>query len=208
MPSAGSRGLPFSCRQGIWIPWSIITPWPEKDAIRTPIPRAAGFPDGRTGSHRLQQSDTKNVQKDADPSRGHRGVLRRLAHYDYWSDTVKRSVLLDARRRPSDVWDGRTLGAGNCGGAAGRHSVRDITYVRGTVFRCRSLTELSGEYEVLPSYGEIISSKEAYARSYYRQYENTDAITAKRLVEPYKRRNMWYRILRASARDRGDGCGL
>ena len=112
--------------------------------------------------------------------------LRRLAHYDYWSDTVKRSVLLDA-------------GADLLMYGMGEHSVleiaealqagipvRDITYVRGTVFRCRSLTELSGEYEVLPSYREIISSKEAYARSYYRQYENTDAITAKRLVEPYK----------------------
>ena len=112
--------------------------------------------------------------------------LRRLAHYDYWSDTVKRSVLLDA-------------GADLLMYGMGEHSVleiaealqagipvRDITYVRGTVFRCRSLTELSGEYEVLPSYGEIISSKEAYARSYYWQYENTDAITAKRLVEPYK----------------------
>ena len=92
---------------------------------------------------------------------------------------MKRSVLLDA-------------GADLLMYGMGEHSVleiaealqagipvRDITYVRGTVFRCRSLTELSGEYEVLPSYGEIISSKEAYARSYYWQYENTDAITGK-----------------------------
>lgn len=112
--------------------------------------------------------------------------LRRLAHYDYWSDTVKRSVLLDS-------------GADLLMYGMGEHSVleiaealqagipvKDITYVRGTVFRCHSLSELSGDYEVLPSYPDICSRKEEYARSYYRQYQNTDALTAGRLVEPYK----------------------
>ena len=55
-----------------------------------------------------------------------------------------------------------------------------------TVFRCHSLSELSGDYEVLPSYPDICARKEEYARSYYRQYQNTDALTAGRLVEPYK----------------------
>lgn len=73
-------------------------------------------------------------------------------------------------------------------------AVQDITYIRGTVFKCRDLEELSGDYELLPSYEEITESKETFAQSYYRQYVNTDAITAKRLVEPYKRRNILYRI--------------
>ncbi|MCI6858335.1 MAG: YgiQ family radical SAM protein [Eubacterium sp.] len=114
--------------------------------------------------------------------------LRRLAHYDYWSDKVKRSVLLDS-------------GADLLMYGMGEHSIleiaqaldsglaiQDITYVRGTVFKCRDLEELSGEYELLPSFDEIVRSKEAYAKSYYRQYVNTDAITAKRLVEPYRKK--------------------
>ena len=67
-------------------------------------------------------------------------------------------------------------------------AVQDITYIRGTVFKCRDLEELSGDYELLPSYEEITESKETFAQSYYRQYVNTDAITAKRLVEPYKKK--------------------
>ena len=67
-------------------------------------------------------------------------------------------------------------------------AVQDITYIRGTVFKCRDLEELSGDYELLPSYEEITESKETFAKSYYRQYVNTDAITAKRLVEPYKKK--------------------
>lgn len=114
--------------------------------------------------------------------------LRRLAHYDYWSDKVKRSVLLDS-------------GADLLMYGMGEHSileiaealdsgiaVQDITYIRGTVFKCRDLEELSGDYELLPSYEEITESKETFAKSYYRQYVNTDAITAKRLVEPYKKK--------------------
>ncbi len=112
--------------------------------------------------------------------------LRRMAHYDYWSDKVKRSVLLDS-------------GADLLMYGMGEHSileiaealdsgidVHDITYVRGTVFKCKDLEELSCEYELLPSYEEITESKETFARSYYQQYINTDAITAKTLVEPYK----------------------
>ena len=112
--------------------------------------------------------------------------LRRLAHYDYWSDSVKRSVLLDA-------------GADLLMYGMGEHSVLeiaealdagipvgDITYVRGTVFKCRDLRELAGDYELLPSYGEIQASKKAYAESYYRQYRNTDAVTGRRLAEPYR----------------------
>ena len=110
--------------------------------------------------------------------------LRRLAHYDYWSDKVKRSVLLDS-------------GADLLMYGMGEHSileiaealdsgiaVQDITYIRGTVFKCRDLEELSGDYELLPSYEEITESKETFAKSYYRQY----VITAKRLVEPYKKK--------------------
>ena len=114
--------------------------------------------------------------------------LRRLAHYDYWSNKVKRSILLDS-------------GADIISYGMGEHSileiaealdsgiaVQDITYIRGTVFKCRDLEELSGDYELLPSYEEITESKETFAKSYYRQYVNTDAITAKRLVEPYKKK--------------------
>ena len=112
--------------------------------------------------------------------------MRRLAHYDYWSDKVKRSVLLDSGAdllmygmgEHSVLEIAQALDSGI--------SVKDITYVRGTVFRCGSLEDLAGDYQMLPSYGEILASKEKYAQSFYQQYLNTDAVTAKRLVEPYK----------------------
>lgn len=112
--------------------------------------------------------------------------LRRMAHYDYWSDKVRRSILLDSGAdllmygmgERSVLEIAKALDAGL--------PVKDITYVRGTVFKCQDLLKLNGEYQLLPSWEEIRSSKKAYARSYYTQYLNTDSITAKRLVEPYK----------------------
>ena len=112
--------------------------------------------------------------------------LRRLAHYDYWSDSVKRSVLLDAGADLLMYGMGEHSVLEIAEALAAGIPVEDITYVRGTVFKCRDLRELAGEYEVLPSFGEIRASKKAYAESYYMQYRNTDAVTGRRLAEPYK----------------------
>lgn len=114
--------------------------------------------------------------------------LRRMAHYDYWSDKVKRSVLLDAGADLLMYGMGEHAVLEIAEALDAGIAVQDITYVRGTVFKCRDLEGLAGEYEMLPSYEAITHSKEEFARSYYRQYVNTDAITAHRLVEPYKKK--------------------
>ena len=112
--------------------------------------------------------------------------LRRLAHYDYWSDKVRRSILLDAGAdllmygmgEKSVVEIAQALDAGL--------PVREISYVRGTVFKCRDLKDLAGDYTLLPGYEEILASEKTFSKSYYTQYMNTDAISGRRLVEPYK----------------------
>lgn len=111
--------------------------------------------------------------------------LRRMAHYDYWSDKVKRSILLDS-------------GADLISYGMGEHSmleiaealdsgmdVKDITYIAGTVYRTKEGELSAYEPIVLPSYGEVVKDKRKYAESFMMQYENTDAFTAKPLVEPY-----------------------
>lgn len=112
--------------------------------------------------------------------------LRRLAHYDYWSNKVKRSILLDS-------------GADLISYGMGEHSiveiadalnagidVKDITFIRGTVYKAKSLEHLYDEYLMLPSYDEICNDKKTYAESFYKQYCNTDPFVAKHLVEKYK----------------------
>lgn len=110
--------------------------------------------------------------------------LRRLAHYDYWSDRVRRSVLLDS-------------GADLLSYGMGEHSiveiadalnsgleVKDITWIFGTVYKTRYEDEIYDAIR-LPDYEEISSDKRKYAESFAIQYRNTDPIIAKRIYECY-----------------------
>ena len=110
--------------------------------------------------------------------------LRRMAHYDYWSDKLKRSLLLDS-------------GADILSYGMGEHSiieiaealdagipVEEITYINGTVVKAKNLDSVY-DAEILPSFEELKADRLTYARSFYTQYLNTDAFNGKRLVEPY-----------------------
>ena len=110
--------------------------------------------------------------------------LRRMAHYDYWSDKLKRSILLDSGAdilsygmgERSIVEIAEALDAGI--------AVKDLTYLDGTVVKTKTL-DCVYDAVVLPSYEELIKDSKAYARSFYAQYQNTDPFTGKRLAEPY-----------------------
>ena len=112
--------------------------------------------------------------------------LRRLGHYDYWSNKVKRSILLDSQEdlisygmgEHSIVEIADALNAGI--------DVKDITFIDGTVYKTKSLESVY-DYEMLPAFEEIRRDKRRYAESFYVQYSNTDPFSGKRLVEPYER---------------------
>ena len=116
--------------------------------------------------------------------------LRRLAHYDYWSDRLKRSILLDAQadlisygmgeRSIVEIADALNAGI----------DVKDITFVEGTVYRTKSLESVY-DYELLPSYRKLLQDRREYAKSFYIQYCNTDPFTGKRLAEPYAEDHLW-----------------
>lgn len=110
--------------------------------------------------------------------------LRRLAHYDYWSDSFKRSVLLDSgadlliygmgEKAIVEIADAMNSGI----------DIKDISFVRGTVYKTKVLPE-GYELLTLPSYDNMKEDKIQYASSFMKQYENTDPFTAKTLVESY-----------------------
>lgn len=110
--------------------------------------------------------------------------LRRLAHYDYWSNKVKRSILLDSGADLLLYGMGERSIVEMAEGLASGIDIKDLTYINGSVYKAKSLDTVYDEI-MLPSYDEIRESKETYARSFYTQYCNTDPFSAKRLVEPY-----------------------
>ena len=112
--------------------------------------------------------------------------LRRLAHYDYWSDKLKRSILLDSGADLISYGMGERSIIEIAEALDSGIAVKDITYIDGTVCKVRDLENVY-DAVVLPSYDEMKEDKLAYARSFYTQYCNTDPFSGKRLVEPYAR---------------------
>ena len=113
--------------------------------------------------------------------------LRRLAHYDYWSDKLKRSILLDSQADIISYGMGEKSVVEIADALASGISVKDITFVPGTVYKTK---DISGIYEglILPSYEEMKENPVRYADSFAVQYRNTDPFTSKTLIEEYPHR--------------------
>jgi len=113
--------------------------------------------------------------------------LRRLGHYDYWDDKVRRSILLDsgadllvfgmAEKTIVEIADALASGL----------AVEDVVYIRNTVWKTKIETRLPKTAIVLPSYDDIIDNKMAYVKSFQIQYKQTDAFKAKPMIESYNR---------------------
>ena len=111
--------------------------------------------------------------------------LRRMAHYDYWDDALKRSVLLDSQADILSFGMGEKSIVEIADALNSGIPVKDITFVSGTVYKAKSLDNIYGEHIVLPSYKELKADKLNYAKSFYIQYTNTDPFSGKILAEPY-----------------------
>lgn len=109
--------------------------------------------------------------------------LRRLGHYDYWSNKVKRSILLDS------CADLLLYGMGEhsiievAEALDSQIDVKDLTFIKGTVYKTNQPDFDDGI--ILPTFPQIVKSKKTFAESFYIQYQNTDPFSARKLIEPY-----------------------
>lgn len=110
--------------------------------------------------------------------------LRRLGHYDYWDDKVRRSILLDAKGDILIYGMGERAVIEIAEALDSGIAAKDIGWIRGTCVKGH-LADADEETIILPSFEEIKSSKRRYGDSFALQYRNNDAISGKRLMEPY-----------------------
>lgn len=110
--------------------------------------------------------------------------LRRMGHYDYWSNKVKRSILLDSGADIISYGMGERSIVEIADALQSGLAVKDITFIEGTVYKTRNKENIYDAIE-LPSFNLIKEDKTAYAKSFYIQYQNTDPFAAKRLFETY-----------------------
>lgn len=110
--------------------------------------------------------------------------LRRLAHYDYWSDKLRRSILIDSNADILMYGMGELAIVALAEALDSGLSAEDITFVPGTVYKAKS-TEHVVDGITLPDYDALVKDKREYARSFGIQYLNTDFATAHPLIEKY-----------------------
>jgi uncharacterized radical SAM protein YgiQ len=114
--------------------------------------------------------------------------LRRLAHYDYWDDRVRRSILMDSRADLLIYGMGERAIVEVAEALESGLAIKDITWIRGTAYRAKLEEDFFKgiNLQVLPTYQELVDSKHKYAESFKIQYRNNDHIIGKTLIEPYK----------------------
>lgn len=110
--------------------------------------------------------------------------LRRLAHYDYWSDKLKRSILLDSGADLLSYGMGERSIIEIAEALDSGIAVKDITFIAGTVYKTKDI-EYIYDTVMLPSFEALQQDKKNYAKSFYIQYGNTDPFTGKYLIESY-----------------------
>ena len=110
--------------------------------------------------------------------------LRRMAHYDYWSGQLKRSVLLDSQADILSYGMGEKAVVEIADALDAGIAVKDITFVKGTVYKTRDLSDIYDGI-TLPSYEAMQKEPKRYAESFSVQYRNTDPFSGKTLIETY-----------------------
>ena len=117
--------------------------------------------------------------------------LRRLAHYDYWEDKLRRSILLDAKADLLIYGMGEKAVVEIADALDSGIEIKDITWIPGTAYKTTSsLEDLSSSFPgqdtiLLPSWEAVNHSKKTYAESFRLQYLNSDSHNGKTLIEPY-----------------------
>lgn len=112
--------------------------------------------------------------------------LRRMAHYDYWSDRIKPSILIESEADLISYGMGELSIVEIADALNSGLNIKDITFISGTVYKTNN-RDLVYEGVELPAFREVKKDKPTYARSFYIQYQNTDFMNAKPLLECYEK---------------------
>ncbi|MDL2257686.1 YgiQ family radical SAM protein [Eubacteriales bacterium OttesenSCG-928-K08] len=112
--------------------------------------------------------------------------LRRFAHYDYWDDAVRHSILVDSGADILVYGMGENPIVEVADALSSGLPASQITYVAGTAYHTSTLEQVY-EYSLIPSYTEVANDKRIYAQAFLEQYQEQDAIRGKRLVQPHEK---------------------
>jgi len=110
--------------------------------------------------------------------------LRRFSHFDYWDDTVRKSILLDAKADLLVYGMGEKAIVEIADALSSGLSAKDCIFIKGTVFKTQETSYIPENAIYMPSFEQARSDKDMANKAFMYQYTNNDAINSKPLVEP------------------------
>lgn len=108
--------------------------------------------------------------------------LRRMAHYDYWSDSVRRSILVDSQADLLVFGMGERALLEIAADLQQGVAIENIQDVQGTCYRVPNM-DYAWDYLPLPSYSEVKNQKDKFAKAFKIEYLEQDAIRGKRIAQ-------------------------
>ena len=111
--------------------------------------------------------------------------LRRFAHYDYWDDKVRRSILVDSRADILTYGMGEKILVRLAELLDRGIPIKKIRDVRGTVYLCSPEDKVNYPVAATFNYDELKTDKRKYAEAFGVQYKNQDSISGKAICEIY-----------------------
>ena len=111
--------------------------------------------------------------------------LRRFAHYDYWSDRVRNSILIDSGADLLIFGMGEKQIVNVADALNNGFDPKYISFIDGTCYLADSLDEIYGDYVVVPSMEEVSTDKRKYAEAFKIQSEEQDPFRGKIIVQQH-----------------------
>lgn len=108
--------------------------------------------------------------------------LRRFAHYDYWDDDVRQSILVDSEADLLMYGMGEHQITELCQRLGSGESISDICDIRGTCYICKPSDTPYGAVQC-PDYVQVCSDKKAYAKATRQQYDQQDEVYGKTVIQ-------------------------
>lgn len=111
--------------------------------------------------------------------------LRRFAHYDYWDNKIRKSMLVDSGADLLIYGMGEKQVVNVAESLKNGVAAKDITYLRGTCYLTESLDDIYEEYIELPSYKDVCNDKYKYAEASKLEYLEQDSVRGRILVQKH-----------------------
>lgn len=108
--------------------------------------------------------------------------LRRFAHYDYWDNKVRHSILTDSTANMLTYGSGEKILGEIATRLKNGENLKDITDVKGSCYMTSDISNIENAI-IIPSYKEVCEDKEKYNKAFKVQYQNQDPITGKTIIQ-------------------------